>query len=67
MNGTDRVATDLHGPFDSRNEVIDWMTQHSIAYRPNGEAFQKAVLYAGEMTADESANPWGTAIHRVGA
>ncbi len=64
MNGIDTVAKDLMGPFESRQDVIEWGREWGIAFRENGDAYAKAVLYAGEMTGDESADPWYTAIHR---
>ncbi len=63
MNGTDKVATDLFAGFESREAVLDWLDMHGIQYRPNGEAFQRAVQCWGEMTGDESREPWATAIH----
>jgi hypothetical protein len=63
MNGSDKVATDLMGPFDSRDEVLAWMKDFAIEYRPNAEVYERAILYAGEMTDGESAWPWGSCIH----
>lgn len=63
MNGTDRVATDLQGPFDTREDLVNWITASGLQYRPNGEAYKRAVLYFGEMTGDCSEGAWATAIH----
>ncbi len=66
MNGSDRIATDLFGPFDTRQDVVDWIAESKLEYRPNGEAFDRAVLTWSEMSADESHEPWCTAIfHRA--
>ncbi len=63
MNGTDKVATDLFAGFESREAVLDWLDMHGIEYRPNAEAFKRAVQCWSEMTGDESHEPWATAIH----
>lgn len=62
---TDRVAVDLFGPFDTRDDVLGWLAEHKIEYRENGEAFERAVLTWSEMTDGESDGAWATAIHRA--
>lgn len=64
MNGTDRVATDLFGPFETRDDVVMWLTQYGVQYRPAGEWFIQPVPCFNEMTMDESENPWATNIHQ---
>ncbi len=63
----DRVAMDKFGPFDTRQDVVDWMTEHGIRYTPNAEAYDRAVLTWSEMTGDEvdSSSMFGTAIHSI--
>lgn len=65
-NAADLVALDRVGPFDSRDDVFAWGREFNIAYRSHAEIYDRAVLYAGEMTSDQSDGPWFTAVHQVG-
>ncbi len=60
-----RVAMDKFGPFESRQDVVDWMTEHNIRHLPNAKAFDRAVLTWSEMTGDEVGPMFGTAIHSI--
>jgi hypothetical protein len=64
-NASDPVALDRIGPFESRQAVIDWGREHKVTYRPNAEAYERAVLAWSEMTDGESDGPWFTAIHKI--
>ncbi len=56
---------DKFGPFESRQDIIEWMREHSVRYMPNAVAFDKAVLTWSEMTGDEVGAMFGTAIHSI--
>ncbi len=67
--GSDRhkIAMDKFGPFDTRQDIIEWMREHNVRYRPNAEAYERAVLCWSEMTDSEVADLWGTALHKIEA
>lgn len=65
MNATDEVATDRFGPFSSNFELVSWLVEHRIAYRPGASFFKQSPLYFGEMTGDEADGYWATGIHEV--
>jgi hypothetical protein len=64
MNANQKIATDLSPAFDSRADLMQWLSDNGVRYVENGEAFKRAVPYFGELTADECNGPWATACHR---
>ncbi len=63
-----KIAMDLFGPFDTRQDIIEWMRENSVTYRENAQAYARAILTWSEMTDSEVGKMWGTAIHeRAGA
>ncbi len=72
-NATDKCAMDRQGPFETREAVVAWITEHGLQYRSNADAYERAVYgvesvavpYAVEMTDQQSHMPWATAIHYI--
>lgn len=62
-NADQKVATDLKGPFSSRQDIIEWMREQGIEYRDSGEVFKRATFAWSEMTDQEAGGIWGTGLH----
>ena len=57
------VASDMFGPFDSEEDIQNWLREYRVEYRQDGKTFGH-VPYCGEMT-DQVAGPiWATGTHR---
>lgn len=47
------IATDMFGPFDSRNDVVEWLAQHHIELLDDRAFFKRSVPTFIEMTDDD--------------
>ncbi len=66
-SATDKYATDISPAFDTREELMVWLRDSGVEYRPNEQVYARAigVEYFGELTGDVADQPWATACHSI--
>lgn len=64
-NAADLAATDLVGPFASLWDLCAWLADFDVRYMPWRQRAKCCVLYAAEMTGEESNGVWATGVCRV--
>lgn len=64
-NATDDVANDRQGPFETFDDLRNWLVENKVEFRYGARYFIHGPLYFSEMTGDESEGMWATYPHMV--